>query len=533
LRSVRTHRRALQRAACFIAAVLLAGSSVARSNDKDQDYRDKDKGYKDKIVALRVTQQFFDEALPWRKKSPEVVEGTAVVISKRLLLTQANLVQSATFIQVEKLGRADWIPARLVHQDSAINLALLTVDQPGFFDDLEPAQIAANVATRGPVHSVRWKDRQLEVSNSRPGRIEVLESPYGSVHHAFLRLSTDFSSGGHAEPVFAGDELIGLTVMQDGQMATVIPAEILKAYAESPAREGDTDRYRGFASIGSLRWQTNTDPALVAYLGLEGEPRGAFIRQVPWGSTGCSSLRPRDILLALDGHEIDAIGNYEHPLYGQLRFDQIVVEGHSPGDVIPARVFRDRQLLDVEIELRTSPSSARLIPWRRSDSDPPYLVAGGFVFRELDGRYLSIWGTDWRTQAPNQLVYFNDLLGIAQSPEHRRIILVTQVLPSEYNIGYHGVADLPVKSINGYPIDSIADVEQAFGQPKDGLQRILFYPNSTINEVVLDASTLEAATAAILADYEVPERLRLPEGALPDLGPPCPEGTTSRSVLSD
>jgi len=528
---MRTDRRAIFRAACLIAALFVAGDSAARSDDTDKDSQEKQ--YRAKIVALRVTQQYFDEALPWTKKSPEVVEGTAVVISKRLLLTQANLVQNATFIQVEKLGRADWIPARLVHRDSAINLALLTVDEPGFFDDLEPTRIASNVDTKGPVHSVRWMERQLEVSNSRPGRIEVLESPYGSVHHAFLRLSTDFSNGGHGEPVFAGNQLIGLTVMQDGQMATVIPAEILKAYAESPARDGDTEHYRGFASIGSLRWQTNTDPALVAYLGLEGEPRGAFIRQVPWGSTGCSSLRPHDILLELDGHEIDAIGNYNHPLYGQLRFDNIVVEGHAPGDVVPARVFRDRKFLDVEIELRPNPSSARLIPWRRSDSAPPYLVAGGFLFRELDGRYLYTWGSDWRTQAPNQLVYFYDLLGVAQSPDRRRIIIVSQVLPSEYNIGYHGLSDLPVKAINGQPIDSIADVEQAFEKPVDGFQRILFYPNSTIREAVLDAATFEAATDAILAAYEVPDRLRLPSEPLPDLGPTCDDGAALQSMVSD
>lgn len=316
-------------------------------------------------------------------------------------------------------------------------------------------------------------------------------------------------------------------------MATVIPAEILKAYAESPARDGDTEHYRGFASIGSLRWQTNTDPALVAYLGLEGDPRGAFIRQVPWGSTGCSSLRPRDILLELDGHEIDAIGNYNHPLYGQLRFDNIVVEGHAPGDVVPARVFRERKFLDIEIELRANPSSARLIPWRRSDSDPPYLVAGGFLFRELDGRYLYTWGSDWRTQAPNQLVYFYDLLGVAQSPDRRRIIVVSQVLPSEYNIGYHGLADLPVKAINGQPIDSIADAEQALEQPVDGFQRILFYPNSTIREAVLDAATFEAATDAILSAYEVPDRLRLPSEPLPDLGPTCDDGAALQSMVSD
>jgi S1-C subfamily serine protease len=499
-------------AVCLVASVFFASAASAQLL------------YKDKVVALRVTRQFFDEDRPWAKKNPEVREGAAVVISEELLLTEASMIQNATFIQVEKHGRADWIPARLVHQDSEINLALLTVDKPGFFDDLSSAEIAASTTTKGVVHSIRWKGRQLEVSNSRPGRIEVIESPYGSVHHAVLRLSTDFSAGGWADPVFADDKLIGITVSQSGQTATVVPAEIIKAYVESPAREGKDSGYRGFASIGALRWQTNTDRALAAYLGLEGEPRGVFIRRVPWGSTGCSSLQPYDILMELDGQKIDAIGNYHHPLYGQLRFDHIVVEGHAPGDVVPARVFRDRQFIEVEIELRRYPSSARLIPWRRADSGPPYLVAGGFVFRELDGPYLNTWGKDWRTKAPNQLLYYYFLLSTAQSPEQRRIIVVSHVLPAAYNIGYHGVSDLLVKSINGFEIDSIADVERAFKQPRDDLHRIAFYPNSTIREMILDGATFEEATQAIMSAYEVPDRLRLPDRELPELGPECPNG---------
>jgi S1-C subfamily serine protease len=494
---------------CLIAACFAAGRAVAQSP------------YRDKVVALRVTRQLFDEDRPWTKLNPEVRDGTAVVLSGRRLLTEANMIQNATFIQVEKHGRAAWIPARLVHADFEIDLALLTVDEEGFFDDLTPARIAASSRTEGFVSSVRWKDRQFEVSSSRPGRIEVLESPFGTVHHAFLRLATDFSGGGWAEPVFAGDELIGLTVAQDGQKATVVPAEILEAYVESPAREGDASAYRGFASIGGLLWQTNTDRALSAYLGLEGEPRGVFIRRVPWGSTGCSSLHPRDILLELDGHAIDASGNYNHPHYGQLRFDHSVVEGHVPGDVVSARVLRDRRLIDLEIELRSYPSSARLIPWLRADTEPPYLVAGGLVLRELDGRYLSSWGSDWRAKAPPQLRYFYDLLGSAQSPERRRIIVLSRVLPAPYNIGYHGVADLPVESINGVEIDSIADLEQGFAQPKDGLHRVVFYPNSSIGEVVLDATAFEQATEAILSAYEIPKRLRRSAREPPDLGPRC------------
>lgn len=493
-------------AACLVAPLLLAGSAVAQSP------------YKDRIVALRVTRQFFSEDRPWTKENPEVRDGTAVVISKHLLLTEASMVQNATFIQVEKHGDADWIPARLVHRDVEINLALLTVDQPGFFDDLTPVEIADRAAIAGVVHSVRWKDRQLEISNSRPGRVEVIESPFGSVHHAILRLSTDFPDGGWAEAVFADGRLSGITVAQSGQTAAVVPAEILKAYVERAAGDGD---YAGFASLGGVRWQTNTDRALIAYLGLEGQPRGIFIRQVPWGSTGCSSLRPRDILLELDGHAIDASGNYNHPHYGQLRFEHIAVEGHASGDVVLARVFRDKQLIEVEIELRSYPSSARLVPWRRVDSAPPYLVAGGFVFRELDGRYLSLWGSEWRTQAPNELRNAFYLLGSAQSPERRRVIIVSKVLPDAYNIGYHGVENLPVKSINGFEIDSIADAVQAFEHPKGDVHRIAFYPNMMIREVILDRATFAEATEVISSAYGVADHLRLAETELPDLGPEC------------
>ena len=507
--SERAIGKMIRLAACLVAPLLLAGSAAAQSP------------YKDKIVALRVTRQFFSEDRPWAKENPEVRDGTAVVISKQLLLTAASIVQNATFIQVEKHGDADWIPARLVHRDVAINLALLTVDQAGFFDDLTPVEIADRAAIAGVVHSVRWKDRQLELSNSRPGRVEVIESPFGSVHHAILRLSTDFSDGGWAEAVFADDRLSGITVTQSGQTAAVVPAEILEAYVKRASVDGE---YAGFASFGDLRWQTNTDRALIAYLGLEGEPRGIFIRRVPWGATGCSSLQPRDILLELDGHAIDASGNYNHPHYGQLRFEHIAVEGHAPGDVVLARVFRNKRLIEVEIELRSYPSSARLVPWRRPDSAPPYLVAGGFVFRELDGRYLQTWGSEWRNTAPNELRNFFYLLGSAQSPERRRIIIVSKVLPDAYNIGYHGVENLPVKSINGFEIDSIADAVQAFERPEGDIHRVVFYPNLMIREVILDQATFAEATRSISSAYGVSERLRVAETELPDMGPECLDG---------
>ena len=45
---------------------------------------------------------------------------------------------------------------------------------------------------------------------------------------------------------------------------------------------------------------------------------GVLIRQVPWGSSACGVLEPRDILISVDGRSIDAEGFYTDPRLGQL-----------------------------------------------------------------------------------------------------------------------------------------------------------------------------------------------------------------------
>jgi S1-C subfamily serine protease len=472
--------------------------------------------YERQVVALRVTHQPYREDRPWAKESPQLRSGSAVVVDGEALLTEAEMVRDATLIQVEKHGSGTRVPARVLHVDQEIDLALLAIDEPGFFSDLEPARLAASVPTEGVARSVRWQRRQLEVANSRVARIEVLKSPYGSVNHAFLQLATDLAGGGWAEPVFLDGRLIGLTAAQSDELASVLPAEILARYL-AEARRPD---YAGFASLG-FGWQLNQDHALARYLGLAGEPRGVVIRQVAWGSSGCGVLEPRDVLLSFDGRAIDAIGNYRDPRYGQLALENLAVDGHRPGDRLRVHVLRAGRELEMPLVLRRYPAAAALVPARRDAESPPYLVAGGLVFRELDGRYLTSFGEDWRRKAPLRLAILFDLESNAQRPGRRRIVLLTRVLPAAYNLGYHELENLPVREINGRAVDSIAAADEAFRHPEGGFHRVVFAPNERRSEVVLDAAGFEAASAEILAAYGVPAALRVADRLPPDLGPEC------------
>jgi hypothetical protein len=192
------------------------------------------------------------------------------------------------------------------------------------------------------------------------------------------------------------------------------------------------------------------------------------------------------------------------------------------------QVLREGKLMDLELELRRYPTSASLIPWRRDNVEPAYFVAGGLVFRELDGAYLRSWDGDARNAPSPDLVNRLSLERHGQAPGRRRILILSYVLPSAYNLGYHGLANLAVRKVNGRAVDSIADLAQAFRQPVDGFHTVEFFPNRVRAEVVLDAPGFEAATAEILESFAVPRGLRPAAQPPPELGPECPDAAAAQ-----
>jgi S1-C subfamily serine protease len=471
------------------------------------------------VVGLVVTHQQWDPDRPWAKNNPDTRAPSGVVIEGPYILTTAWMVTDATFIQVKKNGRITQATARPFLIDHEINLALLEVDTPGFFTDLQLIALADETPTRGVLRTERWQGRQFESVASRVKRFEVQGAYLSDLEHVFLLAQTDMSGGGWAEPVFDDDgRLVGLTASQNDQQARIIPVEIIAKFLQ---RAIDPGPYRGFPGFGAY-WQFNSNPDLAAYLRQSGKPRGVLIRQVAWGGSACGVLRPRDILLSVDGRTIDAEGFYSHPRLGQVKFTHLLTDEHDVGDTVPIRVLREGRELDLKMTLRPYPDSLTLIPKRHEDAPPSYVVAGGLVLRELDFDYLRSWGNDWAKLAPLHLKTLYYQQREAQRPDRRRIVLLTSILPAPYNVGYEGLSDVVVESINGRPIDSIPDVVDAFDEPAGGFHTVVLAPSSSRREIVLDASRFAEATAEILAHYSIPEAARMPSMALPEGDADCP-----------
>ena len=457
------------------------------------------------LVTVHITYQSWNEYRPWQKNKPGTRSFLGIVVPNHRILVLAHKIEDATLIQVEKFDRPPRHAARIVHCDPQVDLAILTVDEPGFFDDLTPVEIAPNAEGKD-YYCAAWKAGQLSLASCRWSRATVFRSSVPHFGYAGIYFITDLKNGGRGEPVYSGSQLIGLVRSQRDNRITVVPAELIQAYLHAT----ELPEYPGFGRLG-FNYQYNKGKAQAAYYGQKGKPTGIRVNTCLPGGSAEGHLLPEDLLLELDGHAIDALGDYAHPRYGPMDVRLIPTEGHYAGDILPAKVLRNKQETAIEIPLKNMPPSVSLIPEARPNQPPPYLVAGGFIFRELDVPYLRAWGSEWEENIPSFLRCLYKMDGEALLPGKQRLIILTDVFPDQYNLGYHDMAQNIVKSVNGYPVDSIRKMEEAFQHPENGFHVIEFMQSFGISKVILDATTFDAATASIMEKYQIPSRIRLRE----------------------
>ena len=466
-----------------------------------------------------MTFQRWDQDRPWVKLNPETRRVSAVMVGSNRILTTADAVDDATFIQLVTGGKAQKARPRIERVDPTINLALLAIDDTPGLSGLAPVVVAKRTPTSGTLRSVRWRGQQLEVAASRVIRIEVGKSLASETYHAVLHLRTDLSGGGWSEPVFDGSTLVAITMSQSADESQAIPAEMLDLFLREAASGKPVS---GVSTLGAL-YQLNRDSAINGFLGQEGDPRGILVRAVPWGTTGCGVLEPRDVLLEIGGEAIDAEGYVQHPWLGRVGFNEILAERFRPGDPVPVRVLRRGKERALTLTARAHPAGLELVP-SVGDKVPPYLIAGGFVIRELDVPYLRTWGKDWINDAPQRLLS-RYLFGTkSQTPNRRRIVLLATVLPAPYNLGYQDLKDVAIERVNGRPIGKIEDVVAALERPEGRFHVFTLSAESPRDEIVVEAATLDGATTGILEAYGIPAASRLRAESLPEGGGDCDAG---------
>ena len=178
----------------------------------------------------------------------------------------------------------------------------------------------------------------------------------------------------------------------------------------------------------------------------------------------------------------------------------------------PRLHWRDGKPREVNYQLPKFAYTNSLVPPAIYDREPEYLIAGGLVFQPLTGAFLQIWGPDWKQQAPFRLNYYNEE---APSKDRPSLVLLSQVLPDDYNIGYQEQHGLVVERVNGQRIRRLGDLREALLRPRNGFHVIEFAPGDSLQRIVVAAGEPERdATRRVLERYGIAESFRL----LPESG---------------
>ena len=466
-----------------LAFLLIAGFGLVQARAFDP---------KASVVEIEITKKTYDYRMPWVRRN-EQTHKNGILVGQNQILTTADGFSGQYLCRITKGGESRQYTAQIKWVDFYANIAMLDVSEPTFWQGMEPVELAEKIPQFGDLQIYRWRSGRIEERAAEIIRLYNDTNKMSFLQHLKLSASSEITGAGWAEVVFDGAQLVGLTESASkGNRFNILPAPFIARVIEHN-QNADNPGLGNF----DFRWMNAKNPALLKSKGLIMPDRGVVVTEVGGRRLANSNLKSGDVILAIDGFEVDSEGKYLDPDYGRLSISGLATRAHSAKDTISMTIWRDQAIRSIAYTLPRAQFSKSLIPSERYDTPPHYLVAGGLLFQPLDGPLMRALGKN----KPILLDYYSD-----RPPLEGRdgIVLLSMVLPDDYNRGYEDIRYVMVDQINGQAIHKLEDVKSALAEPEVGFHCIQFMPDEAIHQIVLDGTEMPSATKRILRHYQIP-----------------------------
>jgi S1-C subfamily serine protease len=430
-------------------------------------------------VRVNSSSQSWSPAQPWEKNPPSSLRSLGVIVKPGQVLTSAEMVANATYLEFELIDSSRTIEAKTIAVDYEANLALLSVKNEGeseaFFAGTSPILMAHPPTIGDNLHILQVEDNGTPLMTD--GKLQSVEVGASfltgqSFLSYLVKASMQSAASSFSLPVIHDGKLAGILMSYDNedQISNVLSIDVVEHFLEDAA-DGD---YAGFPSLGVSIAGTK-DPIFRNFLKLAPEQGGIFISKVRrGGSADQAGVKKGDVLLAADGFPIDRLGYYQHPNYGSVFWGNLVKGEKSAGDTIKLSILRNGETQEITATLTREDPQDVLVPQYQFDRAPNFLVKGGLIFQELTRPLLEAYGKEWTSRAPL------NLLDAYENPDkyedaYDRIIFLSGSIPTPATVGYESLRNLIVKKVNGVEIKDMKSLTEAFKKPsKDNLHSIEF-----------------------------------------------------------
>lgn len=479
-------------------ATLLMGSSLwAASIDESRG----------SLVRVRASIQPYDQFRPWQKKAPFGLNGTGVVLPGGKVLATAALVENRTEVGLERPGSAEKCAAEVEAIDYEANLALLRPTDTKFLQGFAGVKMGPTLRA-GDTAQVWQLDKNGEMLRNQAEVLSAGVGRYPADEAGFLlygvRVSLPKRDDSYTLPMMRDGMLVGMMMGydRDSQEGTVIPVPMIEHFLKD-AMDG---KYEGFPTLG-VSWTSLRDPNLREEFRTPKSGGILLTRVNPRGTAGRAGLKEGDVLLSVDGFVLDEDGNYQDSLYGPTSVGNLIRTRPIVGSPAKFHLSRDGKEMDLTGTYDRRARDEIAIPTLQFDVAPRYVVIGGLVFQELTGAYLQEWGDKWSERAPQRLVQIFSFQQEMNLDPSKKVVFLSQVLPSSITMGYLQLSGLVLSKLNGQEINGLKSLAALADGAKDG--NLVFEFTDNPERIVLDAAEVKTMGDKIGKDYGLPALRRL------------------------
>src|ERR1700719_5178424 len=283
------------------------------------------------VVKIFSTMLFPDPFKPWTKQAPSEATASGVVIEGRRILTNAHAVLYASQVQVQANAAGDKVAATVLAIAPGIDLAVLQLDDPSFFDTHPPVARASKlpqIKDAVLAYGFPAGGNSLSITKGIVSRIEFV--PYNSpVSGLRIQVDAAINPGNSGGPAIAGDKMIGLAFSKAGgdtqNIGYIIPNEEVELFLKDIA----DGHYDGKAAMYD-ELQTLENPALREYLKLDKSVEGMIVHR-PYKSDAAYPLKEWDVVTHIGDVPIDNQGMVKLGKDLRVNFAYLIQRSASDG----------------------------------------------------------------------------------------------------------------------------------------------------------------------------------------------------------
>ena len=476
----------------FIVALSSFGfcsrSRAAATNAPDID---------DAIVKIYAVSSHADYLNPWNAGDTASYTGSGCIMKGRKLITNAHVVSDSTFLQVRRYGQPQRYNARVENVSHEADLAILTVDDPDFFEGASSLDFGDLPAPQQEVmvYGFPMGGDTMSITKGVVSRVEHQTYIHSGLPLLAVQIDAAINPGNSGGPAIVGGRIAGvamMTIEKANNIGYIVPVTIIRHFLDAITSK----RPPGFPSLGLLL-QPMENPDLKRKFKTTVKQDGMLVTRILRNSPAHGALEAGDVITRLDDQPVASDGTVEFRK-GERTSLALVAQQHHLGEKLKVDFLRNGKSLSAELTLNNRMTDDLLVPLERYDVVPTYYIWGGLVFCPLTTDLLKSWGQNWQNDAPKDLMALLD--DNVADDQVEEVVLLLRVLADDLNQGYQDMENLVIRKVNGNGVRSLKQLIPAI---ENARTQYIAFEGRNGEQIVLDREHVAKNQAGILRTYGI------------------------------